>query len=312
MRVFSCSASAAVGKGSATGMPILSRNADALTDVKSTFGKMHAITTYTYGDKSITTIGTLGFLGAISAFNQGKIFGAILDSNTGAKYPVDLANVRSYPFDLRHAFEHENQLEDIANYMRSSNHRYAYNHLVFLGNQATAGVVENEVNPLPGSAPGNRSFRADASKLNPKLPAAQTWGIIGGVAVVNDFRLPGNDFSNTQDNTGRWIAFRSLYEPVKKGNPISAEGMKQIAGYAGPKGDGIMDNGAIFVSEKSDSVAVPSHDAKRETSASRPPAYTTMQSIIVDTSKMDIWVYFADASSNLPRTPTYQKIQLPN
>ena len=318
MRSLSCSASAAYGSGTATGKTILSRNLDWITALLPEAGKLHSITAFKNGDKTVVNMGLLGQLAGISMFNKSKLFGAILDSSTGASYP-DLATLgtrRSYVFDLRNALETYTKLTDVSNYMKSPDHVYAYNHLIFLADESTAGVLENQVNPLIVGTSGNRNLRVDASQLNPSLPSDQVWNILGAFATVNDFRLPANDFVSELYNTQRWKSFKSKYSPVSAGQIIDVNAMKTIAGYSGPNGDGRMESGAIFVSEPQEaSLRSPLYFYPVAATASSPlsevPAYTTVQSILIDMSTMELWAHFGPSQTIPPRSPTYQKINNP-
>ena len=324
MRPVSCSASAVTGPASSTGKPIVSRNVDWTTFSLPTFAGIQALITYKNGSKTIGNIGILGNLGGISAFNQHKIFAAVLDASTGASYPTNLTNKRSYIFDLRHALENYSSVDDIVHYMTSADHGYSFNHLIILANESTAGVIENQVNPLPG-APGNRSFRTSSSDLNLAVKSAlplysQEWKdslgnlILNAIATVNDYRLPNNYFTNDPYNTSRWTSYKNLYlAKLNASQKIDVEGMKLIAGYPGPNSDGMMDHGAIFVSEPLSS-APATNDVQYSVPSlpgDRPPAYSTLQSIIVDMSSMELWAHFAPQQVTPPLRPTYKKILNP-
>lgn len=318
MRSLSCSASAAYGSGTASGKTILSRNLDWITALLPEAGMLHAITSFKNGNKTVANIGLLGQLAGISMFNTSKVFGAILDSSTGANYPdlVALGTRRSYIFDLRNALENYTKLSDVSNFMTSPNHLYTYNHLIFLADETTAGVVENQVNPLTMGSPGNRNLRVEASPLNPSLPSDQTWNILGAFATVNDFRLPANDFVSELYNTARWESFKSKYSSIAQGQIVDVNTMQAIAGYSGPFGDGKMESGAVFVSEPQQaSLRSPLYFYPVAATATSPssevPAYTTIQSILIDMSTMELWAHFGPSQAIPPRSPTYQKITNP-
>ncbi|MEY2669407.1 MAG: hypothetical protein RJA59_2045, partial [Pseudomonadota bacterium] len=253
------------------------------------------------------TVGTLGLLFALTVFNQHHVAGAIVNATTKAKYPDDLSSRRSFFFDLRYAFENFSTLAEIADYLKAEDHRYVYNHNMFLADPTTAGVVENQENSLEGPGQGNRAFRTDASTLSSKLPLDQTWGIAGVFVTVNDFRLPGNDWrSMDKTNTTRWASFRRLYAGVPSGQRIDIETLKSITGYPGPVADGVMSNGAIFNSELQKLVVPPGGELEA--------GETTMQSILMDMDTMELWVHFVPPTApwtKPPLHPTYRKIANP-
>ncbi len=318
MRPSSCSASAATGNASATGNTIVGRNWDWLSMARYGIAYLHSITTYKNGGKTITNIGPLGQLNGLTLFNQHKIFGAVINATTGTLYPSDLANRRSLFFDLRYAFENFSTLAQISDFMKDPKNLYLYNHAILLADPATAGVVENQVNDIPGGALGNRSFRTASSALNPGLTPDQTWGIPGIFAAVNDFRLPDNDWDSLNfENTTRWTSFRDKYADVPFGQRIDIETLKSITGYPGPNSDGKMSQGAIFTSEmqqvwnQSDPLsALEDGTGVKGISA----AYTTMQSVIMDMNTMELWIHFVPPTyfgEKPPLHPTYQKIPNP-
>lgn len=335
MRVTSCSASAAFGSGTLTGTAIVGRNSDGITYGKPTFGKMHAVTTFKNGDKTITSIGTLGFLGSMSLFNTHRMFGAILDASTGVAYPTDLSSTRSYPFDLRHAFESYSTIEDVGIYMGCATgasptpcRKYAYNHNIFLADRTRAGVLENQANSTP-SYPGNRTIRIPTSPLSANYDV-EKWNygsnfIDWAIATVNDYRLIGNNFlgnsknpyTESNDDTNRWRSYRSCFLKARgmvdpssdlgrcnldiTNRPIGIPEMKQIMGCSGPGPTlGKQTDGALFISE----------------SVPYPPDYSvygyiTQQSIVMDMNSMELWVYLTDPTTTLPVNPSYIKVPNP-
>jgi hypothetical protein len=303
LRPVSCSVSAVTGSSSATGKTLFGRNWDWMSLTSWGVGTVHAITTFRNGGKTVANIGTLGMLNALTVFNQHKVAGAVVNATTKAPYPSldSLSSRRSLFFDLRFAFENYTSLPDIVDFLKAEDHRYVYNHLMFIADPSTAGVVENQVNNLVGPGQGNRAFRTDASALNPLLPVDQTWGVLGVFFAVNDFRLPGNEWlEKEKTNTTRWTSFRNLYSGVPSGQRIDVDTLKAFTGYPGPDGDGKMSNGAIFNSELQQ--------------LERTPAETTMQSIIMDVGTMELWVHFVPPTApwaKPPSQPTYRKIANP-
>ena len=307
MRAVACSGSAAFGNLTLSRKTIVGRNADALTEGKETFGQLQAITTFKNGNKSISTIGTLGFLGAISVFNKNRMFGAILDSTTGVPYPGNLSNVRSYAFDLRYAFENFTGLGEVESYLGCSSgtscKSYAYNHNILLADETHAGALENNSQP----STGNRTIRWYDSALSTD-GTDQDWRRLGSVipnsfAVVNDYRLVGNPFTNLHDNVNRWLSYKACFlnalgftsdtrcSAIERRTNIGLAEMKKIMGYPGPGSTGKQDDGAIFISEALDPNVPNAY-------------YATMQSIVMDMNTMELWVYLANSDSKyLPKTP---------
>ncbi len=118
---------------------------------------------------------------------------------------------------------------------------------------------------------------------------------------MNDFPLPGNVWKTTDEgNKARWRSFRDLYAGVPSGQRFDIETLKAITGYPGPDGDGVMANGAIFNSE----------GQLQQTTA----ADSTVQSILMDMSTMELWIHFTPPTAPRARPalrPTYRKIANP-
>lgn len=90
-----------------------------------------------------------GMLNALTVFNPHRLVGAVVNATTGADYPLDdaLAGRRSLFFDLREAFETHTTLDGVVDSLKSPARLYVYNHLMFVADPSTAGVVENQTTP---------------------------------------------------------------------------------------------------------------------------------------------------------------------
>ena len=272
MRPTMCSASAAFGSSSYTGNTIVGRNLDWYDFPETELSRLHAITVIKNGSKSITLIGSLGQLWVASAFSDDKIFGAILDSDTEEPYPPT-AGKRSYVFDLRYALENSNTLQGVVDYFKDRD--YAYNHLIFLADENTAGVLEENI----GSP--ERGLRL----CNSPLRTGVTWGIPDAIATANSFVLPGN-FNNHSfpSNVKRWESFRNLYTTQLRTGKIDVDKMKMIMGYYGTDGTAAT-SGALYRSDSS----------------------PTIQSIILRMDTYEMWVAFSPVGTK-PLSPTYIQV----
>jgi hypothetical protein len=278
LRPTQCSASAAFGVSSATGKTVVGRNLDWDALPRNDISKLHTVTTMKNGDKTICLVHFLGTLSPTSLFNKHKVFGALLDAETGAPYPADLSTKRSYPFDLRYALENNATLQGAADFMISKD--YAFNHLVFLSDENTAKVLEENIGSL------GRGLRSSDSPLRPGV----TWGIPDAVATVNDFRLPGNFYvEDDPSDNNRWNSFRNLYTAQLSRGKIDVEKMKGIAGYFGTDGNAYT-SGALFLSN----------------------TIVTVQSIILRMDTMEMWIHFSPVGTGLaPLNPTYIRVHHP-
>ena len=273
MRPTMCSASAVFGTSSYTGNTIVGRNLDWFDFPDNQLSKIHAVTVIKNGDKSVTIIGSVGQLWVSSAFNDDKVFGAILDSDTEEPYP-DTSGIRSYVFDLRYALENTATLQGVVDFFKDKD--YAYNHLIFLADENSAGVLEEDM-----GSPG-RGLRTFDSTLR----SGVTWGIDDAIATANSFVLPENfdNHSPYASNFKRWDSFRSLYTAELSTGKVDTDKMKEIMGYYGTDGSA-SNSGALF---RSDSAP-------------------TIQSIILRMDTYEMWVSFSPTGEK-PLTPTYIQV----
>ncbi len=274
VRPTQCSASAAFADASASGNTIVGRNLDWYSLKDNSLAKIHAVTIIHNGSRSIACINFLGQLTPVSGFNEHHVFGAILDCETGAAYPP-IQGKRSYHFDLRYGLENDSTIESLASFMKDRD--YTFNHLIFLADEHSAGVLEDNI----GSKA--RSLRTPLSKLRP----GAEWGIPNTFATVNDNRLPGNFVENPEypGNLKRWSSLKNQYSSQLKSGRIDIEKMKLIAGF--PSTDGsAKSSGALFRSND--------HTP-------------TLQSIILKMDTYELWVGFAP-QGKLPMKPSYLQI----
>ena len=274
VRPTQCSASAAFADASASGNTIVGRNLDWYSLKDNSLAKIHTVTIIHNGSRSIACINFLGQLTPVSGFNEHHVFGAILDCETGAAYPP-IQGKRSYHFDLRYGLENDSTIESLAGFMKDKD--YTFNHLIFLADEHSAGVLEDNI----GSKA--RSLRTPLSKLRP----GAEWGIPNTFATVNDNRLPGNFVENPEypGNLKRWSSLKNQYSSQLKSGRIDIEKMKLIAGF--PSTDGsAKSSGALFRSND--------HTP-------------TLQSIILKMDTYELWVGFAP-QGKLPMKPSYLQI----
>jgi len=274
VRPTQCSAFAAFSGASSTGKTIIGRNLDWYALKNNSLAKIHAVTLIRNGRKSMACINFLGQLTPVSGFNEHHVFGAILDCETGAAYPP-VQGKRSYHFDLRYGLENESTITGIVTLMKDKD--YTFNHLIFLADEHSAGVLEDNL----GSKA--RGLRTPSSRLRP----GAGWEIPNTFATVNDNRLPGNFVENpeSQSNLKRWASLKSQYSEQLQNGKIDIEKMKHIAGY--PSRDGnASSSGALFRSDDH----VP-----------------TLQSIILRMDTYELWVAFAPQSF-LPLKPSYIQV----
>jgi hypothetical protein len=238
-RLTECAGAAVWGPRSATGKCITARLFDWSGGKMNQLTKIPAVTTIKNGDKSVCLIGYLGYLAAISGFNQQGVFGGVLDCQSGAG-PYRSGGKRSYMLDLRYALEHYKTLDEVGAFLIDPANQYTVNHLIFLSDPNVSKVVENN---FSGSGTNmRRALRTDTSPLNPGV----TWDLPNAIGVVNSFVLEGNQDNHTMlgYNTERWATLKR--EIPAKGDTVSFEQLKQIATFHTDQFPGAQDAGDIY------------------------------------------------------------------
>ncbi|MCU0607280.1 MAG: C45 family autoproteolytic acyltransferase/hydrolase [Candidatus Edwardsbacteria bacterium] len=226
------------GARSASGRPMTARLLDWSDGSAHQLSQIQAVTTIMNSSSSVCLIGYLGFLGAITGFNDDGLFAGILDSPSGAAYSS--SGKRSYPFDIRSALEDLGSIAAAADYLSDTAKHYAYNHLVLLCDSAQGGVLENN---FSGSGTNvHRALRRDSSALNPGV----SWPHGDAVAAVNSFVLAGNVDNHTPywQNYGRWHSFDSL---LAAAGTVDRDELRLIAGFDNGNGPGT-EYGDLYVS----------------------------------------------------------------
>lgn len=215
-RAHQCSAVAVYGDLSETGHTMTGRILEWHDQVK----QLNAIITYKNGEHSICSIGFLGYQGIITGVNDNKMFVGILDDVTFGTY--DSKDKRSYVFDLRHALENFDTIYDLAAYMISVDHQYAFSHLIIISDKNVSKVIENNF-----SAQGCRLVREEDSELFDGV----TWDINHSIGCVNA-HISEEHLSTTimyPGNGARWDKMKE--ELISKGDSVTAQELKEVISY---------------------------------------------------------------------------------
>lgn len=233
-----CSGISVYGSRSVTGNTMAARILDWYDGSKHQLAQIQSVMTIKNGNKSICTIGYLGFMGIITGFNEEGVFTDIMDSPSGAAYSSK--NKRSYPMDLRYALENYTTLANVADYLADTSRNYAFNHLIFLSDKQTSQVLENNFSGTGTNM--RRALRSDTSSLNPGI----TWGFTNAVAAVNSFLLLGNhdNFTGVLSNTNRWSSIKTQLQLY--GVTITLNELKLIASFHNGDVPGSQSNGDIY------------------------------------------------------------------
>ncbi|OPZ86989.1 MAG: hypothetical protein BWY74_03505 [Firmicutes bacterium ADurb.Bin419] len=276
-----CSFVSVFGERSETKKTITGRNLDWYAGKLNQLPRIQAITTYKYEDRSICSIGYMGFMGILTGFNDSKVYAAVLDSSTGAPY-VSLGK-RSYPLDIRYALENEETLKDIANYLVDPSKHYAVNHLIALADPEESKILENNIS---GTGATGKRVKRDLRSADSELNKGITWGITDAVAAVNSFMLRGNFDNHTADknNTKRWKNIKK--ELLKSGTTAGVDDIKRVISYDNGSPGTFVDSGDIYTQ-------------------------MTVQMIVFEPESLSLEVFFHPRNTrNTPNDPIFKKIEV--
>ena len=272
-----CSALAVYGKRSQTNNTMAARILDWTIGSKNQLAKIQCVMTIKNGQKSICTIGYLGFMGVITGLNDDKVFAAILDSKTGQQYTS--ASKNSYPFDIRFALENESTLNGVASYMKSQKRDYTFGHLIFLSDPKTAAVLENNIS---GTSDSLREVRTEKSILNKGIE----WGIDNSIGTVNSFMLKGNfdNHSNYIINTKRWDNLKKHL--TSKADVVTLDELIQVITFHnGATGIGDQAEGSLYNDR-------------------------TQQIVLFEPRNLNLKVFFRPKDGVLPNNPEFNTIKV--
>jgi hypothetical protein len=276
LRVTQCSAFGVYGSRSVTGKTIAARIMDWYCGAKNQLAQLQAVTTFKNANKTICTVGYLGFMGVVTGLNNNLIFAAILDSNTGQEYNSQGNN--SYVFDIRDALEQYTTLDEVGNCLKAPERTYTYSHLVFLADSHTCKVLENNISSAISCI---RDLRTAESALNPGIE----WGITNAIGCVNSFLLKGNfdNHSSETYNTARWESLKRTL--LAQGDIVNVAQVKTVASYHEVNTLDQNIDGNLYRS-------------------------STQQIVIFDPDKPELQVFFRPRSGLLPETPFFDKCPL--
>lgn len=278
IRQTQCLAVSVFGLRSATHKAMIARILDWFGGISNQTAKIQSVTAIKYGDRTVYSVGYIGYMGMITGFNDKGIFAAILDSPTGVLYSS--VGKHSYPMDLRFALGSRTTLDGVADYMKDPSRDYAFNHLIFISDPDESKVLENN---LSGKGKNmQRTLRNFDSPLNKGI----IWGIGDSIGTVNSFLLEGNHDNHTsnKNNTKRWENIKT--QLLAKGEEVTLDELKEVASFHKGSRPGSIDRGDLYNN-------------------------TTQQIVIFEPHTFNLDIFFRPpnaASSSLPAIPIFENI----
>jgi hypothetical protein len=267
------------GARSATHKTLAARNLDWFGGSLNQLPKIQAIITLEYPQKKLCSLGYLGYMGIITGFNDSKVFGAIIDSQSGEAYSSQ--GRRSYPLDLRFALENKTSLGEVAGFILDPEKCYAVNYVIALSDPVESKVLENNFSGTGTTRQRVKpALRTAGSRLNPGI----TWGISNAIGSVNSFLLYGNYDNHTPNkyNTKRWKNMKE--QLLSKGPEVSMDELREVVSFDHGWPGTFMDSGDLY-------------------------NRSTLQSIIFEPDTFSLEVFFHPRNTRKsPRDPEFEKI----
>lgn len=220
-----CSAVSVFKERSKTDTTITGRNMD--WDINGNkLSDIYAVTTFKNGDKSIVSIGFIGFNAVITGFNNDKIFAAGLTSTSGQKL---ISNGKySYAYKVREALENENSINGIVNELNNDN--YTNGHLVFLSSPNKSVVLENDIDDN-----NDKKLRYHDSSIKQNITDDVNYNysptLSNSIGAVNGFMLKDtrNNFINSESNKTRWSTLTTELNNNQNNNgDLTIDGIKNV------------------------------------------------------------------------------------
>ncbi len=287
-RMNQCCAVSVFGEKTDGAQPICGRNLDWPDGRAHQLAQLQAVITYNYDKTSVVSIGCIGFQGLATGFNNQGVFAGVLDSGTGSRFSA--SKKRSYLFDLREAIQESGSLEQVAAVMSEPKRKYAFNHLIMLGDRHHSAVLENNFSGKGDNR--RRALRHSDSELN----AGTTWDVKDAVGAVNCFALRGNtdnhinpmDFpavrkgaADRDINSPRWQSLKTKLTEL--GDHVNVDGVKSVLSFYHPESRGNIYHGDLYNSY-------------------------TFQSVVFKPGTLELEVAFRPKDGSMPARPGYKKI----
>jgi len=329
-RITQCSAFSANSERTDTAQTILGRNLD-WWDGDIPKGKslsfLHAAVTVKNGSEknSAVMVGFLGYQAWCTGIGSNGVFAAILDSPTGAFYPILPIGRRSYSMDLRQLMETSSNKEKVAAGIMGSSQKnvYLFNHLIALADEKEGCIVEDNYSGYRKGIPtrfkpavrkwdspmhddNDRPIRKPNKVPQLKWPSNHTIGTVNSFLMlghqdnqnypigpiryepkkVATFREQGGNSKNVNRLN---FMIEKVIAQEKSGQKYSAKTVQEIITAHRCSVPSTMESGDLFNNE-------------------------TIQTFVVsldkDAAKSKMQVFFKPAKEGMPETPIFQDVQL--
>ncbi|MBR5405194.1 MAG: hypothetical protein IK107_02775, partial [Oscillospiraceae bacterium] len=209
LRETACSALAVDGSRSASGKPMVARLMEWDLGKESKMCDAHCVVHFRNGDRSLTSVASLGQLDVITGLNDNGVFAADLDVGSRME-SFSCEGKIPYTFAMREGLETCTSAAEMAAYMNSRAALFTYNHNVMITDEHEAMVAE-DCHDEPDGVPLIR-------KADTPLLEGLTWDAPGCLCAVNAFAAKGqyDQMTANKGNILRWVKYDRLFAGEEK------------------------------------------------------------------------------------------------
>lgn len=223
LRPTACSALSLWGEKTKSGKPITLRSLEWNLGSENQMGNINAVTHFKNKDKTVTCIGMVGVLDAISAINDDGVFVAILDVGSVREEPYVCEGKKCYTFDIRHALEEYDNATAVGEYMVANSGDYTWCHNLIITDEKNSYCAEDCVREVQEKQEGYSILRDARTPLMEGL----NWENKDSLCVVNSYASKGNQdsFDRAEANL---VRFAKYNEWVKEVDCFSVADVKDL------------------------------------------------------------------------------------
>ena len=225
LRQTACSGLSLWGEKTITGDMLAVRCIEWQLGSDNTMCKIHSVLHLKNGEKSIASIGFLGFLEVVSGINNDGVFGAILDVDTGQEY--DFEGKTCYTYSLRKALEEYNTAKDVGEYMVSNSDRFTYSHNIMVTDGNESYCAEDAVLKIKEKGKGYSVLRDNKTSMmkDVKWESPDSFCIINSFVTENNYDIMSGFLPNVARfvKYNEWVKNTDKFDVVELKNTMTQE-----------------------------------------------------------------------------------------
>ncbi|MBQ8967795.1 C45 family autoproteolytic acyltransferase/hydolase [Ruminococcus sp.] len=207
LRPTNCSAVSLSGERTASGERLTARLLDWDLGSDRQMCRAHCVVHYLNGERTFTSIGSLGMLSVLTGINDDGLMMGEFDVGSGNAESYVCEGRTSYSYAIRHCLEEYDDASAAGKYVveHAEDYTYCVNIMLTDADEALCAEIV-----CTGDEKDGRSLLRDgSSELNPGLD----WDDPEVLCIVNSYAARGNydGLTDVRDNIVRWKKFKKLF-----------------------------------------------------------------------------------------------------